>query len=176
MLKKSLLSLAILGLGASFTVAHAGPYLGVDIGINTNTAKYTNYRGAQAKFDLGYSSTQGSGYYFAGEIFGVPGSVSIDNYGLKSTYSYGLSFIPGALFSDHVLGFARIGVLRTHFQPSGTGSKNLSGGQFGLGLQTSLTQSWDLRGEYDFVAYKSLDGLGSPRADQFNLGLVYKFD
>ena len=67
---------------------------------------------------------------------------------------------------------------------SSSGKKTLTGGQIGVGLQTTLTQNVDLRGEYDFTSYKSGNfntGIGvtnkiSPRSDSFNLGLVYKFD
>jgi opacity protein-like surface antigen len=101
---------------------------------------------------------------------------------LKNKYGYGLSFIPGLMLSDHTMIYARAGVVRTRFEDSVSGYKNrktLTGGQVGLGLQTSLTQNVDLRGEYDFTTYGSqtIDGTKiKPRTDTFTLGLIYKFD
>jgi outer membrane autotransporter protein len=90
------------------------------------------------------------------------------------------------MLSDHTMAYGRVGVVRSRFEFSnstpGTTDvrKNINGGQIGLGLQTSLTQNLDLRGEYDYTKYKTTKLSNTtdfdPRADSFNLGLVYKFD
>jgi opacity protein-like surface antigen len=75
------------------------------------------------------------------------------------------------------MGYARFGVIRSRFMPKGASNNTITGGQFGLGLQTSLMQNWDIRGEYTYSAYSSLTGVaGNPRTDQATLSLVYKFD
>ena len=52
----------------------------------------------------------------------------------------------------------------------------VKGAQFGLGLQTSVTQNMDVRGEYAYTDYANVGSVRSPRADEYTLGLVYKID
>lgn len=188
MFKKIILASAVLASSASFAMTSPAPYVGAGLGITANTAdiKVTgtnaigNYRGVPFNVFAGYGGIVNQNFYLAGELTATLGTGDIQDNGLKSSYGYGVSVLPGVMLSDHTLGFARVGVVRARFPKQ---NSNSTGGQFGVGLQTSLTQCVDLRGEYDFVAYRSVSGRSSgvnysvsPRSDQFNLALVYKFD
>lgn len=185
MLKKILVG-AALASAVSVAAANPAPYVGASLGVTNNSfnAKVEGtevtggtFRGAPVSLFAGYGGVVADNFYFAGEVFGTPvtGKISRGN-SLKTTYSYGASVLPGVMLSDHTLAYGRLGLIRSRFSEQST---TRDGAQFGLGMQTSLTQNVDLRGEYDFVAYKSFDELGvsiAPRADQFSVGLVYKFD
>lgn len=175
MFKKLVIASAVLAIsGAAFANA---PYFGVSVGEKTNSSNNRNARGVPATLSVGYGALVSQSVYMAGEIFGTAGTANVSDNGLKSTYGYGVSFIPGVMISDHTMGYARIGAVRTRFTPTGLSNRSVTGGQLGLGLQTSLMQSWDLRGEYTYTAYSSLSGVsGSPRSDEFTVGLVYKFE
>lgn len=191
MLKKIILASVIAAATTGIAVANPAPYVGASIGITTNTANvkangstFTGgaYRGVPVNLFAGYGGVVNQNFYLAGELSGTVGTMNIsDNTQLKTTYGLGASVIPGVMLSDHTLAYARAGVLRSRFS-NGNGSTQ-TGGQLGAGIQTCLTQNVDLRGEYDFVAYKSknysLAGTNAsiaPRADQFTVGLVYKLD
>jgi opacity protein-like surface antigen len=175
MLKKILIASMLIG--SSAALADGVPYLGFDLGLVNNTAKHANFRGLNGTVNAGYGSIVGTGIYLGSEIFFTPVATTISDNGLKSTYAYGLSFIPGLMLSDHTMGYARLGLSRSHFSPAGGAhNKTVSGFSTGLGIQTSLTQNWDLRGEYIYTAYQSISVVGTPRSDQVNLGLVYKFE
>jgi opacity protein-like surface antigen len=198
MLKKTLLVGSILAVTSSLAIANPAPYVGGSIGIINNsinvksnigpnnigrTMTIGSYRGVPFNVFAGYGGVISDNFYLAGELSGTAGTANISNNdtGLKTSYGLGASVIPGIKLSENSLLYARAGVVRTHF-PS---AENRNGGQLGLGLQTSLTQNIDIRTEYDFVAYKSIDVKNAtghkvasfaPRSDQFNVGLVYKFD
>jgi opacity protein-like surface antigen len=191
MLKKVLLASAIAVTTSGVAVANTAPYVGASVGVTTNTSNVKangsnftggGYRGVPFNLFAGYGGVINQNFYLAGELNGTVGTANIsDNTNLKSSYGLGASIIPGLMLSDHTLAFARAGVVRSRFPDNN--AKTLNGGQFGFGMQTSLTQNVDLRGEYDFVAYESKNAtVGAttasvaPRSDQFNLGLVYKFD
>jgi opacity protein-like surface antigen len=176
MLKKLVVASALFAVCANVAVANA-PYIGFAAGSRVNTSEYRNFRGVPANVFVGYGATIGEGVYLAGEVFSNLATANVNDNGLKSTFGYGISFIPGLMLSDHTMGFARLGVLRTKFEPAGLSTSTVSGGQLGVGIQTSLMQNWDLRGEYDFMAYSHISQIsGNPRTDEFHLGMVYKFD
>jgi opacity protein-like surface antigen len=192
MFKKVLLASAILA--ASSTVAMAAaPYVGIGSGLVVNTldlGQVSNvgelgifYRGIPVNLFAGYGGMVSDSMYLAGELNGTVGTFNItDTTGLRSQYGLSLSVLPGVMLSDHTMAFARLGVVKTHFTtPSYAKWSDTTpwGGEAGLGMQTSLTQNLDLRGEYDFVAYKSTSSntfKDTPRADQFNVSLVYNFN
>lgn len=179
MFKKSLIALFIL----TPIVAYASPYMGLSMGVNVNTsdevgmfnASAANYRGIPLTLSGGYGIDLRGPFYIAGELFITPTtgelSSSRGNY-LKTTYGYGLAFIPGVQLSEHTVGYARLGLVRTHYESQ---NADVNGAQFGLGLQTSVTQNWDVRGEYAVTAYDNFKEVSSLRSDQFNLGVVYRF-
>lgn len=182
MMKKLLLSLALIAT-TSLAFANPAPYLGGSLGItaNTNNKGSGSYRGMPFTGFVGFGGAIDPNYYLAGELSLTVGTADIDNAGnMKSSYGYGISVLPGVMLSDHTSGFLRVGIVRSRFPDANT---NLTGGQFGLGLQTSVTQNVDLRTEYDYIAYRSSSSTAStpgistsPTSDQFNLALIYKFD
>jgi len=186
MLKKILLGSVMTALTAGIALASpVAPYVGAGLGVVTNTANSSNNfgsnRGVPFNLFAGYGGVIGESFYLAGELIGTVGTgVLSDNGVLKTTYGYGASIIPGVMLSEHTLAFVRAGAVRSRFSDL---SQNQTGGQFGLGLQTGLTQNVDLRGEYDYTAYRSVNWNSngvhrstSPRQDAFNLSLVYKFE
>ena len=180
MFKKILLT-TILSATTGIALANPAPYIGASLGINVNSsnnnAAFGSFRGMPAKVFAGYGGVINQNVYLAGELTGTIATGEISNAGpLKTTYGYSASIIPGVMLSDHTLAYARAGVAYSRFSKLNTMK---SGGEFGLGMQTSLTQNVDLRGEYDFTAYRHVNYAGTstaPRSDAFNLGLVYKFD
>ncbi len=182
MLKKILLASAMLVSTTGIAMADQAlaPYVGVSTGINVMTADkagLNGYRGVPFNAFVGYGGTIEQNLYLAGELTGTVATGQIsDTNQLKTTYGYGASILPGFMLSDHTLAFARLGLLRTRFSQI---DSTKTGAQIGLGLQTSLTQNLDLRGEYDFAGYKHINYSGttaSPISDLFTLGVVYKFD
>ncbi|HSW69986.1 MAG TPA: outer membrane beta-barrel protein [Gammaproteobacteria bacterium] len=177
MFKKLFVASAVFITSSSFALAAAGaPYLGASLGVVDNTSTNNNFRGMPLTVSAGYGATVSQSLYLAGELFGVIGTANLDNNAMmgsvKTTYGYGASFIPGVMLSDHTMTYARVGVVKSRFTNF---NKTVTGGQLGLGLQTSITQNWDLRGEYDYTAYNKFSGI-STKADAFNMGLVYKFE
>lgn len=181
MLKKILLVSAVLASTTTIAMASGlAPYVGASTGVNVMSADkvgVTAYRGVPLNVFAGYGGTINENFYLAGEVTGTLATGQITNNNqLKTTYGYGASVLPGVMLSDHTLAFARAGLLKSRFSKV---NSTKSGAELGVGMQTSLTQNVDLRGEYDFVAYNHLNYNGdtiSPRADQFNVGVVYKFD
>jgi opacity protein-like surface antigen len=159
-----------------------GPYLGINPGFITNYNRTASvYKAFEGTVFAGYAMLNSS-FYLAAEIFGQHGA-QLQNYrndlnnnlnpiGLKTTWGAGLSVLPGFVFADPIMGYLRLGALVTHFQDAG---QTTTGGQVGVGLEGSVSESWDLRAEYTYAVYQSLTGLGSPRSDQFRVGVLYRF-
>jgi len=172
MFKKLLVASAILAMTSH--VAMAGvPYVGASMGVVATTSGSGNFRGLPITVSGGYGSLINPNVYLGGEIFGVLTTVNFDNNAqpsLKTTYGYGISFIPGLMLSEHTMTYARLGVVRSRFTNY---DKNVTGGQAGVGIQTSVTQNVDLRGEYDYTKYTNFSNV---KSDGFNLGLVYKIE
>jgi len=151
------------------------PYLGLSVGVRNNySAAPAVYKGLEGIISLGYGGIVSPSFYLAAELFGG-GSINLKNYtnsgvSVKSTWSYGLDIIPGIQLTDPVVGYVRLGVVRTRFNDVG----NATGWRAGVGGQTNLWPNWDLRGEYVYTYYNSVGGM-NPQSDQFNLGLIYKF-
>lgn len=205
MLRNIFLTSAILAATSTIAFAAGAPYVGASIGANAgsftlkdNAGDSVDFggRGAIANIFGGYGAIVSQNIYLGGEAFASLSStesdVKIDSLNphikdsIRVKQSYGVSFIPGVMLSDHTMAYARVGVVRSRFEvkeatptASATTRKTLTGGQLGVGMQTSLAQNLDLRGEYDYTRYRSAtfgDNKLSPRTDQFNLGLIYKFD
>lgn len=171
-------------------LAHASygpyPYVGAGLGITANTATsdiYGSYRGVPLNVLLGFGGLVYQNFFLGGELTGTLYTADISNQGaVKTNYGIGFSLLPGIELCDHTLLFARLGAVRTHFSrvrvPTTSTTANLTGGQFGVGMQTNITQNIDIRGEYDFVAYGNLNAGGysaKPRSDVFITTLIYKF-
>ncbi|VVC74827.1 hypothetical protein AQUSIP_00990 [Aquicella siphonis] len=186
MLKKLSVASAILVLTANTALANSGPYVGAGLGITSNTATtqtFGSFRGVPLSVFAGYGGIVYQNFYLAGELTGILATGELSNQGaVRTSYGYGASVVPGFVLCDHTITFARLGIVRTHFSqvrvPTASTTTNQTGGQFGLGIQTALTQNVDLRGEYDFIAYKSISSGGysaHPRSDVATASLVYKF-
>lgn len=189
MYKKIILASAILASTVGIAAANPAPYVGASVGVtnnylnanvNSTNFNFAGYRGVPFSLLAGYGGVVSQSFYLAGELAATLGTAELSgNNGLKTTYGASVSMLPGVMVNDSTLAFARVGAVRSHF----SGNTNRNGAIFGLGLQTSLTQNVDVRGEYDFVAYRSITGTTagtaftiSPRADQATVALIYKID
>jgi opacity protein-like surface antigen len=190
MYKKIILASAILVSTVGVAAANPAPYVGASVGITNNfmngdasatTFNFSNYRGVPFSILAGYGGVISQSFYLAGELTATLATAELTgNNGLKSSYGYNVSLLPGVMVNDSTLAFVRLGVARTQFT---TVNKMRTGGLFGLGLQTSLMQNIDVRGEYDFVDYKSFNTTSGssnftvgPRADQVAMSVIYKMD
>lgn len=173
MFKKILATSILFSVAAASTAA---PYIAGGLGVVSNTSKSSSFRGATLNAALGYGALIKQDFYLGGEGFATFLTGTLDNNpaatSMRTTYSFGLSVLPGYMLSEHTMAFVRAGLLRTRFtRPAST----VTGGQVGIGMQTSVTQNWDVRGEYDYVGYHQVMGT-TPHADQFNFALVYKME
>ena len=178
MIKKILIAVLSV-LVAQAASAEGAPYLGAAVGIATNTsdAPNLNYRGMPLTLSAGYGGLLSQNLYLGGEVFGRLGTANLDNNGLKSSYGYGISVLPGLMLGERAMTFLRVGWVRSHFTPEGTTSnRDVDGAQLGVGMQLGLTQNVDLRGEYTFSDYQSFGSIRNPKQDQYNLGLIFKLD
>jgi len=184
MLKKLLIASALTIVASNMVIAAPAPYVGAGLGIvnnSPNKTSFNNFRGVPVNLFTGYGGMVNQNIYLAGELGATIATGELSNTGnsLKTNYGYSASIIPGIMVSDYTLAFVKAGVVRSHFSSF---HKTVTGGQVGIGLQTSLTQNVDLRGEYDFTAYRSIKNTHfsssgtTPRSDAFNLALIYKFE
>lgn len=137
----------------------------------------TRYEGVNPVLALGYGGLIKQTYpvYIAIELFGAPKSITIhndkfNNPGLKTGFNLGGSIIPGLYLDDVILAYVRVGMLSTNFADF---DATRTGFQVGVGLQARLNSVWDLRGEYDYTSYSSIDGLGSIKSGTYMIGVVY---
>jgi len=206
MLKKIIVSAMGFALSSSFAFAGASPYIGANLGIGTGDIQLKNSyasthfgsQGMLAGIFAGYGGMLNQNLYLAGEVFINDGTVStstkpIDVAGLttakfKTTYSYGVSVMPGIKVASDTLLYVKAGLVRTRFQLEQTPGfayglitdtgNTVTGGQLGLGLQLTLSKNLDLRGEYVYTAYQSFNAFDnhiSARSNQLSAALVYKF-
>lgn len=182
MLRKLFVTSALAMFAANIAVAAPAPYIGAGLGILNNTSNNNHdsfhFRGVPISGFAGYGGMVNQNVYLAGEIGATIATSNLSNSSktIATDYGYDMSVLPGVMLSDHTLAFARVGIARSHFTSP---DKMVTGARVGAGLQTSLTQNVDLRGEYDFTAYRSYkQGLLSfaPRADAVNASFVYKFE
>lgn len=176
-MKKKLLLCSILA-GMSVNALAGSVYIGPSLFVQKTSGSNSSYTGMYPHLSLGYSERI-SDYYFAGEVFGAFGNVTISNrtnrgaISSKIAHEYGASFIPGIFIREAAIAYLRLGVVNAKFAgPSAT----RMGAQAGVGLQTDLSPNWDLRGEYVYSAFKSVAGLGSPKTNELGVGVIYKFD
>lgn len=177
MFKKVCLAVA-LATCSTVSFANGAPYVGGSLGvIDTTSTTPGVFRGVPATVFGGYGASINRNIYLGGEVLATLGTFNITNAttaigGLKTSYGYGASIIPGIYVSESSMVFGRVGVVRSRFSDL---SETVTGGQVGLGMQTTVSQNWDLRGEYDYTKYSSVHNL-NPQTDAFNLGLIYKID
>lgn len=144
MLKKTLLSTAILALTSNIALAgtmgavtkdssekytyKAGPYVGFSVGPHIMlTGNPLQYIGANFTLSAGYGHLWNQWFYLGGELFGantvrmknfgvenIPGRFSISN--VRSSWNYGFDAMPGIMLNEKTLGYLRGGVINTEFQ------------------------------------------------------------
>ncbi len=208
-----------IGGGADDSAWHAGHNSTISVtdifGTETFTTGSSKDMGAHGFVGTvfgGYSGIVCSDIYLAGEIFGniastsanvrssftdvdpLTGTTSLSvSDTLKTKYGYGVSFIPGVVLNNSVIGYGRIGYIRTRFEhslsisgtdPTGPFASsrstynNINGGQLGLGVRVNTAPGFDIRGEYTYTAYQGYSSLGEriiPRNNQVTFGLAYNF-
>jgi hypothetical protein len=175
MFKKFMMTSVILA-GSAMVNSYAGNlYLGPTLFVQDNIAGRSNYRGLHPRMSLGYADSF-EDFYLSGEIFAVPFSATLQDNGnggdsARTTRTYGASLLPGAMITQHILGYVRLGVVTSVFSGPNT---SRAGAQMGLGLQTCLTPYWDLRAEYNYTTYRSAPDIGAIKSDQMGVGLIYK--
>jgi opacity protein-like surface antigen len=178
MFKKITLSMGLLTLGVLPCLAFSGNfYLGPTLLIENNNADNgSSYRGISPKITVGYGDYVSPSYYLAGELFGIFGNVKIsdnhEEFSVKTSRGFGASFVPGVMINESTELYARIGLISTTFTDP---DKNATGGQLGVGLQTRLTETWDIRAEYTYTAYRDVGDIHSPQSDTFGIGFIHKF-
>lgn len=205
MFKKLAIASAILLTTSTIAVAatNGSPYLSAGVGVNHQIFKIDSgdaeatSGGTGALFNIaaGYSAIVAPNFVLAAEILAntttgnvLAGKLDEDNISAKynTKYTYGVSVLPGYQLSDSTLAYARVGVVKTRIDIDAkspgvdTTEKNtVTGGQFGLGLQTKVASNVDVRGEYSYTAYRSFDVLSekvNASSGQATVGIVYKFD
>lgn len=191
MLKNVLVATAALTMSSSLAFAgtmgtpcpeysyQAGPYIGASVGPVVNVAAApAAYQGFSGILSVGWAHMMNNSVYIAGEFFGGSNArlknstIAGDFTSVSSSYTYGFDVIPGWMITDRVLAYFRAGVVRTQFNDVNVGR---TGWQVGLGGQTNVYKNIDIRSEFIYSQFNSISGVGTPRSDQFNLGLVYKF-
>jgi hypothetical protein len=204
--KKIIIAFSLFGVSAVLYAANGAAYMGMQLGANTGGSwSLTNPAGSKTSFGMtgeslgilaGYGKSFGEKWYLSGEGF-VSDSVTrtsnknTDATGttvkMRTTYSYGVSILPGYHIGSDTMLFARLGVIQTHFELtqalaaqsfSQTAGKLVTGGQVGVGLALGLSKTLALRGEYVYSAYQSFKAYGnkvSPRNNQLLVSFTYKF-
>lgn len=207
MFKKLMIASVLLASSSAFAI-NGAPYIGAGFGVNqqlfedeTNGATI-DFGGTGALFNasLGYGTLVMPKVYLGGELLANVATADVQGEKLnddsltlkfKTKYSYGLSLIPGIMLTDNTMGYARVGIVRTRFDvkqtthvdptdifQDGSDQNTVTGGQFGLGVQTKLTNNFDLRGEYVYNTYHSfntMDNKIDPSSGYATVGFVYKF-
>jgi outer membrane immunogenic protein len=205
MLRKIVMVAAVLVTTSSVAFADGVPYVGADLGLNSSSFSLKNSAGNKTNLHssgvtgglfAGYGVTVNQNIYLGGEAFVNTGSMSTSTKTtntrttdkLKTTYSYGLDFMPGYKFTESTMAYLKAGIVRTRFKLtqnaptsnlSGSSENTVTGGQLGLGLQTDVSSNVAVRGEFLHTSYNSFTAFGSkvkPTNNQVNFGLVYKFN
>ena len=179
MFKKMIFASAILTAAVNVAAADTAPYLGASLGVNVNSS--TNiagnagvFRGVPVKVFVGYGGAWTDDFFLAAEATATLATGVISNKNdMKTTYGVGVGVLPGYMMTDSSVVFARIGYIRSRFTDVNTMS---NGAQVGIGMQATLLQHVDLRGEYDYTSYSSIGAIRSPTTDEFSLAAIYKFD
>ncbi|MCC2666389.1 MAG: hypothetical protein K0S63_305 [Gammaproteobacteria bacterium] len=184
--KKIIIATGVLAMSSSIAFAGAAPYVGAALGVNTMTSTSgNNFRSMPLDLFAGFGAKMNASFYLGGEITATPLSALLSKSPgnvLRTTYSYGISIMPGAMFSDHTVGYVRVGVVRSRFNFF---DETKTGGQVGAGIQTDVMPDLSLRTEYVYSWYSKSRYASwfnntvitmSPKSDAFKVGLIYKFE
>ena len=178
MIKK--ISLISLLFAISSTLSYAGIfYMGPSLQYESVAGDSTgSYQATSARLTVGYAEKIQFPYYLAGELFGVAGDINghPDDSGLKNTPSFGVALLPGFMLYDNTFLYGRLGTIASRFSAT---DSYAWGGQVGIGIETALTQTWDIRAEYIFTQYSDLNGAGSvygaPHSNTLAIGFIHRF-
>ncbi len=166
----------------SSTIAYAGSfYMGPSVMLNYLSAKNSSYNSLSPRLSAGYGGIVANNFYLAGELTATPGSVDLKNgythgtdQNTKVTHTYGLSVIPGIKLNDTAMVYGRVGAVKSYFSSQ---AKTVTGGQAGIGVETSVSPTWNLRSEYIYTAYRSVShDIGSPKSNAIGIGLIHNFN
>jgi outer membrane immunogenic protein len=176
MLRK-LLSAACLFLAGLSSAFADSFYVAPSIVYQTFAASGIGYNGIAPRLTLGYEDMLTPLFYAAAEIFSNPTTFKVYNNptnlgSLRATYSYGASVIPGVNFDNTIIGYGRLGLIRTRFDNLG---KVKSGAEYGLGVQWLINCSWSARAEYSYAKYNNITNIGHPDSNTYMIGLMYRF-
>jgi opacity protein-like surface antigen len=172
----------LLGILLSFfsTLSYAGIfYMGPSLQYESVSGENNeSYQTISPRLTIGYAEKWQYPYYFAGEIFGVAGDINghPNDSGLKNTPTYGIALLPGFMLYDNTFLYGRLGTVATRFSAS---NSFIWGGQIGIGIETAITETWDIRTEYIFTQYGEMDGegsiFGSPYSNTIAIGIIHRF-
>jgi opacity protein-like surface antigen len=156
----------------------AGVYLGLSANYDNIFRDDASYQGVGPQVAIGYSGVTNQWLYLAGELFGSTRGWQINNniangQSMKPIYSLGASLIPGYILDMQVMAYLRAGTIYTRFD-QGNAFRNAY--QIGAGLQYNLSCAWDIRAEYDYMQYNKIQGGGSPRTEEFSVGVIYRIN
>jgi len=156
-------------------LSHAGTfYLGPSLQYESIAAD-TSYQAISPRITFGYGGPLNDAYGLAAEIFAAAGT--IENHpsdsGLKNTPNVGISILPSFLFGTQSFGFARLGLITASFSAQDT---NVWGAQAGLGVETPIIRSVNIRAEYIYTAYENVSMQGAPKSSAFVMGFLYHFN
>jgi outer membrane immunogenic protein len=218
MIRKFLLGMVLLPI--SLSSWSIGPYIGLGVGPdlidfhqNAHISQLNNFNvidkthlaasGVFGSLFAGYAR-QYNGFYLAGEVNGnisstrfksendefIHLSFAATKYKINS--NYGISVLPGYLYSNTLLFFGRLGYTNGHFKSITSDvslanvSRNLDGFRAGLGMKQMLNPHWGVRMEYSHIEYSKVhfsaldNGTKTtsiyPQANQFEFGIIYNFD
>lgn len=143
--------------------APASPYVGFGMVL----LNVRGFAGLMPKVFVGYGSLLGRCkiFYLGAEAFAGGGTYPFShNQHHRVNGLAGLTILPGYMWTESTLLFARLGAEAAYFSKI---RKTRLGPMVGLGFETYASEHWDLRGEYDYNPRKDLN--------QYSLDLVYKF-
>lgn len=176
MLRKALGVTALFLTGLS--TAFAGNfYMGPAVVYQAIAVSDVGYNGVSPRLTVGYEDMYTEYLYGAAEIFTSPTTFTIysnpNNIGsARITYSYGASILPGFNFDRTIIGYVRLGYIRSRFDNLGS----VEGGvQYGAGLHWALTDIWSVRGEYSYTKFHNIAPIGHPDMNSYSIGLTYRF-
>jgi len=155
----------------TITYAKSFPYIGLNGGVQNTKG----YNGLMTTLLGGYGLITGKyeNYYFAGELFADSGTLPLGKkYYRRTNYGFGASITPGLILRETVLIYLRIGIETFRYS---TELNWFTGGQLGLGIQSSIAGNWDMRGEYVYTGEGIYHHFGNARFNFFKIGIIYKF-
>lgn len=178
MFKKLLATSAIFVGSLSTAFATGSFYLGPSLTYMDLTSDVVNYTGLTPGLYLGYGAWARDWLNLSVEVFGKTKSYNIDSnnkdsINLKTDYNLGISLVPAANLDNVLLGFLRLGYVRTKFSSF---DETKGGFQLGVGIEGELVECWNLRGEFDYTQYNSLDEIGTVKSKEVTLALIYRFE